>query len=245
MATMSEKIKSLLAKAVDPASTPAEADEAMSFAQKLMAKHNLSIADIEALGQDAFTETKINGRKVKSGDTAFHPVDRYLGHYIGRFCGCKAWTQHGANEDMPRDYVYFGVESDVEFATYLRGIWIQHFDLNWSVYKENNPRLKELARARQNFSFAFADQMRKRLDSWAVNPNDDGKHLSSENTLVVQKLDLVMAELAKKGMTFGHGTGPRNLGDHHAARGAGANAAKTAGLGRGVGNRGQKLIGAA
>jgi hypothetical protein len=175
---------------------------------------------------------------------AFHPIDKYLGSAIAAFCGCKKW-RHNKIDDSA-DAVYFGEESDVEFALHLRGAWMTHFDRNWMIYKSDNPRLRDLPSARQSFSVAFATEMKARLDAWMAMradpeaPTDGDTH----GALVVKRTDLVEAEMARRGITLGMGRASRNLGDNAAAAGAGLMAARTASVGRGLGG-GVKAIGRA
>lgn len=58
-----ERIHKLLALAKDGGATEAEADSAMNRAQEIMAKHNLSMAEIESAGQSADAE---GGRREKT-----------------------------------------------------------------------------------------------------------------------------------------------------------------------------------
>jgi hypothetical protein len=240
--SVEQKIRDLMAKATDPASSEAEAETAMKMAKKLMDKFDLTEADVAERGEDAFTMSYHEGRKTKYG-TAFHPVDKYLGGYIALFCGCRSWiSRKGGGPDCT---VYFGVDSDVEFALYLRGAWMRHFDIQWEIFSQDARRIKDRAAARQSFSIGFAKEMRDRLDRWNTRQND---HVTtsgdSSHALVAKRLDLVQAEMERRGIKLGWGAGVKSFGDHMTAAGAGANAARSASVGRGVGG-GVKQIGAA
>jgi hypothetical protein len=240
-----EKIRDLMRKATDPASSEAEAETAMKMAKKLMDKFDVTEEDIERAGEAAFTEERFAGRKTKYG-TAFHPVDKYLGGYIALFCGCRSWVHRWSriNDEAVDETVYFGVDSDVEFAMYLRAAWIKHFDAQWEIFAQDARRLKDRAAARQSFSMGFAREMRDRLDRWNSVKNDTvTTGGDSSQALVAKRLDIVGAEMERRGIKLGHGQPIRSYGDHMTAAGAGINAARSASVGRGVGGNGPKQIG--
>jgi len=235
MKSVEEKIRNLMAKATDPAASEAEAETAMQMARKLMEKHNLSEADIADRGADAFVMMDNVGRATKFG-TAFHPVDKYLGKAIAEYCACRCWVSRMTD---PAKFVYFGVESDIEFASHLRAAWIKHFDLHWETYAQDVKRIKDRAAARQSFSVGFADEMRSRLERWKTN---NQKADETSTALVLKRQDLVTAEMARRGIHLGRGRGMKSFGVNSQAAGAGVNAARSASVGRGVGG-GVRMIG--
>jgi hypothetical protein len=242
MKSVEDKIRSLMAKATDPAASEAEAETAMAMAKKLLAKFDLTEEDVKARGEDAFVFSRHSGRRTKYG-TAFHPVDKYLGGYIALFCGCRSWiSRKGDGDDVADDVVYFGVDSDVEFAMYLRGAWMRHFDIQWEIFSQDARRLKDRAAARQSFSIGFAREMRDRLDRWDMR-KDVTTSGDTSRALVAKRMDIVQAEMERRGIKLGHGKRIKSYGDHMTAAGAGVNAARSASVGRGVGG-GVKQIGA-
>jgi len=190
--SVEQKIRDLMAKATDPAASEAEAETAMAMARKLMDKFDVTEEDIKRMGEAAFTTVYQEGRTTKFG-TAFHPVDKYLGVYIGLFCGCKTWINRQA--EGPDRVVYFGVDSDVEFAMHLRGAWMKHFDVQWEIFSSDVRRVKDRAAARQSFSRGFAMEMRNRLDNWQAVKGKKSE-TDTSNALVAKRLDLVEAEMA-------------------------------------------------
>lgn len=234
MKSVEQKIRNLLAKATDPAASEAEAQSAMEMARKLMDKFDITEADIKARGEDAFVEAEQMGRQSKFG-LVLHPVDKYLGRVIAEFCGCKSWINRGVGK-----FVYFGVDSDVEFAMHLRNAWVRHFDMQWEIFVADHRRVKDWAAARQSFSIGFADGMARRLEKWK---RGQDKSASDSNALVVKRQALVEAEMARRGIKLGRGKGIKQFGGHDAAAGAGVNAANSASVGRGVGG-GVRMIGA-
>lgn len=239
--SIEEKVQSLLAKATDPAATESEAETAMYMAQKLMEKHGLSEDDIKAAkarGEDVYMDWQQPGKATRSGKTAIHPVDKYLGASIAKFVGCICYTD---NRQMPAATVYFGFEADVEFALYLRSAWIKHFDFHWELYKSDNPRRRDLMVARQSFSVGFAQGMIERLEAWNQKRNvpTDGE---TGTEVSLRKQDLVRSELANRGIHLSRGGGGTRLGMNAGAAGAGSQAAASASVGRGVGG-GVRMIG--
>jgi hypothetical protein len=229
--SIEERIRDLMAKATDPACSGPESEAAMQLAQKLMSKHDLTEADIKAKGADAFVEWTEKARMTKHG-AVFHPVDRYLGHYIAKFVGCRRWNNR--NDPASVTASYFGLSADIEFALHLRDAWKVHFDRAWDIYKSDNRRLRDMARARQSFSLAFAHGMKDRLEGWTAAQRGDAQEAGG-TALVVQRSELVEAEMDRRGISLGTGKRATNLGADNAAAGAGLMAAKSAGVGRGVG----------
>lgn len=230
--SVEEKIRNLMAKATDPASSEAEAQTAMTMARKLMDKYDITEDDIKARGEDAFVYAFGAGKTTKFG-LVLHPVDKYLGRFIAEFCGCKCWINR-KEERM----VYFGVDSDVEFAMHLRAAWIKHFDFNWAIYSEDHRRIRDRATVRQSYSVGFAEEMEKRLKKWQ-GANEGGA--ATSNALVVKRLDIVTAEMARRGIHLGKGKASKSYGFDHAAAGAGVNAARSASVGKGVGGGARQI----
>lgn len=240
MENVEQKIKALMAKAVDPASTAAEAETAMMMARKLMDKHGVNEDDLKKADASGWRDATINGRATKYG-AIFHPVDVRLGGLIGRFCGCYCYFE-GRQTSNPK-VVYFGQPSDVEYALFLRAAFQAAYDDGWYVVADKYG-VRAIKGARQEYTKVFCDTMIERLDGWLYRTMQDVE--PGGTALVVQKQDLAKSELSNRGMNFG-AFGLASSGNSHRGEAAGAarNAANNMTMGRGMQGGGAKQIGVA
>lgn len=243
-----ERIKSLLAKASDTGASEEEAASAMAMARKLMEKFSLSEEDLKTVTADAFKRYTINGKKVvkpKQGPLwGFHIVDKYTAKALSEFCGIKAYY-----EDLPEGRVihYFGLESDVEFALWLRQALIQQFESDWETFKRfklGSRRLLDIKDARKSFGHGFARAVNDRVSKWLSEENKDrAKNATQGTALVVSKKKAVESELASQGIHLSPVRRAGDAGSNRDASGAGYNSGSAASMGRGVGGSGRIMIG--
>lgn len=103
------KIKAILAKTIDNGATEEEAALALAKAQEIMAAHDVSMSEIEALA-----EARAEGAEIfASGTIDFYGIKKSLGYGIEKYTKTKCWVS-------PRTGVtYCGLASDVELAAWL------------------------------------------------------------------------------------------------------------------------------
>jgi len=225
--SVKDKVRALLAKAMDPAASEHEASGAMAAARKLMAKFDLSEEELmKAKGED-FKEFSWEIRKTSKGDIAIHPVDRRCSVYVCQFCGVVPYIYDGKVH-------LFGFENDVELAKWmLHSLRIQ-FDKDWEIYKRfelGSKRLVNIKEARISFSAGFAKAINERMRNWIYRETQSPE---TGTSLVIKKNEIVEAEISSRGIHLGkNGSAP--VGINAAAAGAGYNSGKAAETGRGVG----------
>lgn len=241
-----ERVGALLRKAADPACSEAEADGAMRLAQKLMEKYQVTEADL-AVGGNAFKELdRVGTLHKKTGEYYLHPVERYCAVIVGRFCAVKPYT---VSDEGALKLRLFGLESDVELATWMLTAFVQQFESDWERFKKvelGSKRFVTIKDARLSFARGFCDAVNKRLNDWLYRRENDIENSPTEgtsNALIIKKFDLVEQELRKRGVHLSRANHRGNAGNHEGARGAGYMSGSRAETGRSVGG-GAIMIGA-
>ena len=235
MDKIKERVKALLEKAADSACSEAEATACMKKAQKLMAEHSLDVDDVKNHDSRVFVTQTEQGRKTKYGP-AFHPVDRLMGGAVGRFCGVrKYWERDPKTGDLT--IRYFGREPDVEYAKWMRDAFAAQADREWEAFKlaRRSQIARDLIGQRRGFYTAFCKAVAARLDEWTFNDSD-------MHALMCKKMELVSAELDRRGIFLSSGNMPHFPGDRAAAA-FGAQAGARANIGRAVNPGARNLIG--
>lgn len=229
--SIKEKVRALLAKATDAAATPDEAASAMAMARKLMDKYQLSEDQIAKATDDDFKTDSWHYTKDRKGNVVVHPVDRYCGVMAGKFCGVKPYiTAQG-------DMAAFGFASDVELFKWMMAAFKTHAEADWQRYKVfqmKSKRLLDIKDARKSFMHGFCKGINERLQDWLYREVPKGE-VNERNALVVRKLSIVEAKMAEMGMILGKAKHRGSMGGNTEAAGAGVNSARSAGVGRGMG----------
>ena len=143
------KIKALVDRAENSASSDAEVEAAMSRAQDLMIKHGLSFDDIT--GADAAQVLVAEG-EIVTGRTA-----KALNFFIpalAKFCGVRVFKSYEAYTPQ-RKLNWVGYEPDIDLAQYLFGV------ITRAIMAES--RKHHPARTRDDFARAMAARIGKRL----------------------------------------------------------------------------------
>lgn len=231
------KIQALLMKAADSAASEAERDGAMTMAKKLMAKYDVTQADIDRATADSFVNVVRPGKKTKDNRPYIHPVERYCSVVIGKFCGVKPYLSNG-NGKM--GLAFFGFESDVDLAQCMVDAFIDQFEADWTAYKRydmKSKRFKDLTEARLAFSQGFTSAVNERFTDWMYRnePNSPNRGTGDGRALVIKKMEVIEAAMKEVGLYLGKARsgGGRRSNDSEAA-GAGYNAGKSADMGRGM-----------
>lgn len=103
------KIKAILAKTIDNGATEEEAAAALEKAQEIMAAHDISMTEIEALA-----EARAEGAEIfASGTIDFYGIKKSLGYGIEKYTKTKCWISSRTG------VTYCGLASDVELAAWL------------------------------------------------------------------------------------------------------------------------------
>lgn len=227
-----QRIMSMLAKAMDPAASKAEADACFAKAQKIMDECGLTEADCQAAKGDDFRFEERHAKVSQKHGVVYHPVDKWCGKIIASFCGCRRFFMEGKS-------VFFGLDNDVLLAGWMRDLLVEQYDAAWEHYKlvdRSNRSLAKLKDARISFTSGYCAAITERLEDWLYRTlpqsgtKEDRDAADSRNALTFVKQDLIVAELKRRGIVLVSATvhGKRAL-DGMAA-GAGLMAGKAARL---------------
>lgn len=227
---LTERLQALLAKNEKSGATLDEAKAAFNMAQSLAEKYGVSLDDVKAKG----AEEQLRESSFEAGEV-MHPMDLLLSTAIGKFCAVRVWrTRISGSYSL----IFYGFDSDVELATYLRDTMIKAFEFEWKVYRNYVYEGKgNAAHVRQSFAMGFAEKIRERIAFIKRNMSS-----SDSTALVVAKERLISQALAKRGITLRAGTSRQRHVDA-AAYGAGKTSGSAVDIGRGVNNGKRAMIG--
>ena len=225
---MKKRIAAMLAKGEDKAATEAEADAAIAKAQQLMDDYKLTKDDL-TLDAD---KLKFEGREAPYDKTYRHEVDTMLASAIGNYVGCIAYYNNA--EKMQ---VFYGVDSDVDLALFLRSTFKSAMERSFHVYfnyiyvGDKNESV-----VRPSFMIGFAHN---RIETFNLMKNKSGADTGDGRAIAVIKRDLVAEKLAETGVRLGKGKRPKaravDMGAYNSGRVAGQQT--DVGSGRGVGSQ--------
>ena len=239
------RLKALLATARSKGSSMAEVSACMERAQKIMAEHGLTEADIASAQSADFEDQEIF---MRDGVKNFSPIDRYIGNAIARFCGVKVYVSStplnggtGANTTKRR-VIYFGLSADVDLAMFIRGALIDFMNDQWEAYKRHTcygMRVEDLKRERIGFIQGYCRTVSARLTDMTFRKDGEG----SGTDLVVSKLSASADELSKRGVNIdGNARMKGDASGSATGAGAGVIAGNSASVGRGVGAGGARML---
>lgn len=187
-------IRNLLNHTVENGCTEKAAYNAAEKVGKLLKIYNLSMSDIFLEKQECIKKVVSIGRQRR------HPISLSV-IAIANFCDCKAWIYDG-------DYVFFGLENDVEMAAYLFDNIYKAMDTELEVFKKSDTYIKAMAHRKSisvSFQKGMAGRVSDRLNAMTnTRHNEESKvqipHLSPGTSIVLLKQNKVEADFEKLGM---------------------------------------------
>jgi hypothetical protein len=223
------RIQALLAKTTENGCTEAEAMSAMMKARELIEKHQFSLSEVE-LRADGFIQGWTDAPEVRKLNVQYS-----LMMAVAAFCEVKTWHQDGR-------VVFFGLRSDVEFATWLlkgleQFVW-QAADVHALESGEKSYLDK------RNFCVGCCDRIIERLQTEVMlRKIKPGIMRDNSKSLVVLKSAMVEEEFACLGICLTTSSRSMTIGGSARSGDAGRAAGNKAGFGRPVnGGRAVKAI---
>jgi len=179
---MKDKIRALLALAADPSAAPQEAENASRMAAKLMAKHQISLGDLEEEALKAeFDLTQAYARACRPGKKNAKVIPPWIGIIAW---GVKLYTRTRLRS-LPGGQIRFqGPREDVELA-----VWLHELLLD-SAYKASQGSDQPNA-----FRNGFAGAIQARLKAMMTQRDQvDAEHTGTALVRVQGKRETLMAE---------------------------------------------------
>lgn len=189
---LTAKIAALLQKNVENGSTEHEANAAMAIAMQLMDTHSITMDDIDqqSAASNEFVEKTIDENRKK-----LHEVDLY-----GILTGISNLTDtHVHIERIIGKSVsvyFFGYNSDIELAVYLREVCKRALEYEWNSYVMNNDLKGHKRTHRKNFMIGMSQRIATRLRSM----KESHIEATNSNQLIVVKNQLVTQAFAEKNL---------------------------------------------
>ena len=254
------RIHKLLQRTSSNGCTENEAMTAAALAGQLMDQYNLNITDIQIL-QTGCKREIIDLKNARSGPLGSMAVA------IARYCDVKVWQTPGRRNHKgqvvePGKLNFFGLESDVEMATYLLDIVEKACDKELAAFKQSDywkenyeGQRRGVGRSatvgfKNGFSIRICgrfkemkaernEELRKRQEELNEALGPERRERTARN-LVAVKTKRVEDEFRKLGISLSRGSRGGNGGDY-SAYGQGRSAANNVGLHAGVGGQSQVL----
>lgn len=227
--SIAAKVRALLSKTVENGATEAEAMMAMKKAGDIMAKHNLTMSEIELRDIEYVTSMIDTGR---CGSNAM----KFVVQAIADFCDCQVYRgRHFGKGGKKRTvhYYFFGSETDTLIAEYFFDLVQNSMDVESAKFKKTDVyaaaefRSGGRRRASNSFEIGFAARIAERLR--------DMKRGQTEGTgtdLIVLKAQLVEDAFNKEGpkLSTTKTTTPYNPGSFAQGDAAGRKVALNTGM---------------
>lgn len=199
---LAAKIRAILSKTEEQGCTEAEAAAAAAIAKELLDKYQFDMSELELEEEGCFQQTTANNLK-----RGHYDIKPRICFAIGRFCEVRSWVT-----GKTQDPVFFGLQSDVEFATWLLESLESFIKREADRYKLGNlvdmldkdgtfyvPSLGEM----NAFRAGCIDKIKERLDFEAAKRKEN-LSTAQKNSLIVVKGALVTREFNKLGLRFGN-----------------------------------------
>lgn len=186
------KIAALLNKKTTNGATEAEAMAALKIAQKLMAEHGVTEADILAnndAAKDFFREVVRDGRK------NLHEVDLYCVATVAEFCDVKVWQEKEYNGAIKIGVKlnFFGYTVDVETVKYIREVLFRAMEWEWSVYSNSLTDVGHKRTIRKSFLLGMSNRINQRLRDLKAETRASGG-----TSLIILKNQMVTEEYKRQ-----------------------------------------------
>lgn len=229
--TIAARIRALRAKAADEASSMAEAMGAAAHAAKLLAKYDLTEAQIAA--DDSNDAAAVAGG-FGVNRSKLHDVLHIVWSGIAQLTETKSYRDGGTLR-------FVGMPQDVEMAIYLSEMLTAASDRMWQDYRKKHVAPKGRGRSfsmyhRRGFMRGFGTEINARLVELATQRKKDveqqvGK--SAGTALVVRKQDLIKTKMDDMGLNLRKTSRRVRVGSDE-SHAYGSRAARTVNLGRPV-----------
>lgn len=185
-----KKISALLQKNSENGATEEEATSAMKIAAKLMTEHGITMEDIQN-NTDAASDFDYN--YINSGRKNLHEVDSYgILKSIANFTDTHVHITRHLNKNS--DIVFFGYQSDIQLAEYLREVCKRAMDTEWEKFSSENKLVGHKRKHRKNFMAGMSIRVSQRLRDMKNQHVEE----TSGNQLVVVKNQLVTSAFMKQ-----------------------------------------------
>jgi hypothetical protein len=191
------RIRALAEKTVRNGCTDAEAFSAAEMVGRLLDRYMLTMDEVQLRAS-----TCIQNAVPMAGQRR-GPIDGCV-PAIARFCHCIVWVEDNEpaapSPTSPRPsvkrYVYFGLEADVQMATYLHTIVAQAIQSETQDFREKRTQLKgdRLRLATRSFQHGLVTRLSDRLDSLQEERSADLRSAMGQGTALVVAKQTMVAE---------------------------------------------------
>jgi hypothetical protein len=203
LARVLKLVQSLRQRTVERGCTEAEAMAAAAKLADLLARHDLTLDEIQVRGSRCEAAAVSTGRRRRA------PIDSCMAS-IAAFCDCRAWEELGDAGDLR--HVFFGLRADVEGARLLNDLVGAAFDSETAVFRRTRTWLAltggDRRMAANSFQVGLASGIGGRLDALR-RARTDGVPRTSGFDLVAAKHSVIDEELERLGLAFATRPGRR------------------------------------
>jgi hypothetical protein len=130
-ADLVEKVRKILARTEDKGCTTAEAEQAYKLASRLMAEHNISMADVEVSGEDEWGESPILFEGARLNVEVDYAVQIACNYFFVKALLSPSWK----NGKRGKKLMFFGKTENVAIASHIFTSMRNAFDRLWTDYR--------------------------------------------------------------------------------------------------------------
>jgi hypothetical protein len=189
------RIRALAEKTVRNGCTDAEAFSAAEMVGRLLDRYMLTMDEVQLRASTCIQSAVPMAGKRRG------PIDGCV-PAIARFCHCIVWVEDSEGAppspappyQLVKRYVYFGLEADVQMATYLHTIVGQAIQSGTQDFRQSQSQLKgeRLRLATRSFQHGLVTRLAERLDTLQEARGAEFRSATSQGTaLVVAKQTMV------------------------------------------------------
>lgn len=190
------RIRALAEKTVRNGCTDAEAFSAAEMVGRLLDRYMLTMDEVQLRASTCIQQAVPMQGKRRG------PIDGCV-PALARFCHCIVWVEN--NEGAPpspasprptgKHYVYFGLEADVQMASYLHTIVAHAIQSETQDFKKRTPLKGERLRlATRSFQHGLVTRLAERLEVLQEERSADRRTNSAQGTALVVAKQAMVAE---------------------------------------------------
>lgn len=183
MSDIRAKILALRNMIEERVATEAEAMAALAKADKLMAEHGLTEADLEV----AEAKRDMSHGEFKYGIKTQHPCAKWCSKTIGQFCGVVTWYDSSVQKSNG-----FGFNADVEMYEFLLKLVHDSMNREWKDFLANNPPRPGVSRHTEYWSFMLGmarrvnEKLQELMEAREVKTDSTGTDLVIKKYAVIE-----------------------------------------------------------
>lgn len=179
-----DRIEKLLRRTTENGATTAEAEQALAYAQKLMDKHNIELAEVMSHNQDAAPKFDDVGEEPVQFKAKFETFEKSVAHTVCTMCDLKFYYRNHRYPKKRIEVVFYGLQRDIDIGKMLYA----ELTLMSRVMARHHLG-KKWTQSHWHYCNGFAYGLQIKADEWKA--ERDRQRSTNTNALIVLKDELI------------------------------------------------------